>query len=199
MVLVDFGWHPRAQKYRHRRGDGRSTLWSSLPSSAFPAGPLTSTRGKVKGGLGATRGHCRSTVSGSWKLHFSLPSSFTCFATLKPCQSVEVPAFAGPALGVNNRLQREVWHLTCHPGLLALGVWGPPDLSRELPALCSVPWSSPRLHLSWGLLLHSNTFFHFAFYCIWFLILPLSVWLFSNFFLLLKTPLVPHRCPVSRL
>lgn len=112
------------------------------PILCLPRWTPPSARGRVKAGLGGLHGHCRSTVSGSWKLRFSLPGCFTCFATLKPCQSVEVPAFDGPALWSITDC-REKYDTDVSPGLLALGVRGPPDLSRELPALCAMPWSPP--------------------------------------------------------
>lgn len=113
-----------------------------------------------QGWAGRSAWSLQVNVSGSWKLCFSLPGCFTCFASLKPRQSVEVPAFAGPALwsitDCRENDQRVTWPAR-------LGCPRSPDLSRELPALCSVPRSLP-LRLSWGPLLHSNAF-HFASWC----------------------------------
>ena len=125
--------------------EGRWTRCSLEPPPILrlPRWTPSSARGRVKAGLGGLRGHCRSTVSGSWKLRFSLPGCFTCFASLKPCQSVEVPAFAGPALWSITDC-REKSDADVSPTRPArLGCPRSPDLSRELPALCSVPWSPP--------------------------------------------------------
>lgn len=77
--------------------------------------------------------------------NFALPSSFTCFATLKPCRSTEVPACAGPALGVNNRFTKRSLMPDVSPWPARLGRLRSPWPLRGAPCplLCALVFPRP--------------------------------------------------------